>query len=55
MRFLVRRVRKAAEKKLGVSTEYLERLGETSFSGFWKFLLFLPVAGHGEEAPHRYT
>lgn len=46
MRFLVEWFRRAAEARLRVPTGYITELGEASFSGFIKFLLFLPLAGH---------
>jgi hypothetical protein len=46
MRFLVEWIRRAAEPRLRVPTSYITELGEASFSGFIKFVLFLPLAGH---------
>lgn len=46
MGFLVAWIRRAAEARLRVATGYLTLLGEASFSGFIKFVLFLPLAGH---------
>lgn len=46
MRFLVEWIRRAAEARLRVPTSYITELGEASFSGFIKFVLFLPLAGH---------
>lgn len=50
MKFVARAIQRAAERKLRVPADYLGRMGETSFSGFLKFLLVLPVTGH-----HRST
>lgn len=50
MRFLVRAIQRAAERKLRVPADYLGRMGETSFAGFLKFLLVLPVTGHHRTA-----
>src|SRR5690606_32409891 len=47
VRAVVARVlQRAAERKLRVPAEYLGRMGETSFRGFLKFLLFFPLAAH---------
>ena len=46
----VRLVQRGAERKLRVPADYIGRMGETSFSGFLKFLIFLPVAGHRRKA-----
>lgn len=46
MRFLVEWIRRAAEARLRVPTGYITELGEATFSGFIKFVLFLPLAGH---------
>ncbi len=46
MRFFVRLVQRAAERRLRVPADYLDQMGRSSFSGFLKFLLFLPLAGH---------
>lgn len=46
MRFLVEGIRRATESRLRVPTGYITELGEASLSGFIKFLLFLPLAGH---------
>jgi hypothetical protein len=46
MRFLVQWIRRAAEARLRVAAGYITELGEASFSGFIKFLMFLPLAGH---------
>lgn len=46
MGFLVAWIRRAAEARLRAETGYLTVLGEASFSGFIKFVLFLPLAGH---------
>lgn len=50
MRVLVERVRRAVEKRLGVPADYIAELGKASFSGFVKFVLFLPLAGHRRKA-----
>jgi hypothetical protein len=42
----VRFVQRQAERRLRVPADYLGQLGGTSFSGFLKFLLILPVAAH---------
>ncbi len=49
MKALVRRVQRETERKLRVPADYLGRLGDTSFSGFLKFLMFLPVSQHRRE------
>lgn len=49
-RALVRRVQREAERKLRVPADYLGRLGDTSFTGFLKFLMFLPVSQHRRDA-----
>ncbi len=46
MKALVRLIQRGAERKLRVPADYLGRMGETSFSGFLKFLLFLPLSSH---------
>ena len=46
MRFLVEWIRCAAEARLRVPTGYMTELGEATFSGFIKFVLFLPLARH---------
>lgn len=46
MRAFVTLIQRQAEKSLRVPAEYLGRMGEGSFSGFLKFLLFLPLAAH---------
>lgn len=46
MRFLVEWIRRAAEAGLRVPAGYITELGEATFSGFIKFVLFLPLAGH---------
>lgn len=51
MKILVRLVQRAAERRLRVSAEYLGHFGEATFSGFLKFLAFLPAAGHRRRAP----
>jgi alkylhydroperoxidase family enzyme len=50
MKSLVRLVQREAERKLGVPADYLGFMGESSFSGFLKFLLLLPLAGHRRRA-----
>ncbi len=50
MNAFVRLVQRGAERKLRVPADYIGRMGETSFSGFLKFLGFLPVAGHRRKA-----
>jgi hypothetical protein len=46
MRFLIEWIRRAIEARLRVATGYITELGEASFSGLIKFVLFLPLAGH---------
>ena len=46
MKAFVRLVQRQAERKLRVPADYLGRMGESSFSGFLKFLMFLPLARH---------
>lgn len=46
MRFLVEWIRRAVEARLRVPTGYITELGGATFSGFIKFVLFLPLAGH---------
>lgn len=46
MRVLVEWIRRAVEARLRVPTAYITELGEATFSGFIKFVLFLPLAGH---------
>ena len=46
MKAFVRLVQREAERKLRVPADYLGRMGESSFSGFLKFLMFLPLAAH---------
>lgn len=46
MKAIVRFVQREVERRLSVRADYLGALGEASFSGFLKFLLFLPAAGH---------
>jgi len=46
MRAFVRLIQRKAERRLRVPADYLGRIGETSFAGFLKFLLFLPLAAH---------
>ncbi|MFO0697842.1 MAG: hypothetical protein U0236_01345 [Nitrospira sp.] len=46
MGFLIEWIRRAIEARLRVATGYITELGEASFSGFIKFVLFLPLAGH---------
>lgn len=40
--FLIR----SAEKRMGVSMEYLRIIARSSRAAFWKFLFFMPVASH---------
>jgi alkylhydroperoxidase family enzyme len=51
MRAIVRLVQQAAERRMRVPADYIGRIGETSFSGFLKFLLFMPLAGHRKSCP----
>jgi len=51
MRLLARAAQKGAEKKFGVPADYIGQMGETSTSGFLKFLLFLPLAAHRRKLP----
>lgn len=46
MKAFVRFVQRQAERRLRVPADYLRQLGDTSFSGFLKFLMILPVAAH---------
>lgn len=46
MRFLVQWIRGAVESRLRVPADYLTTLGEATFAGFLKFVLFLPLSGH---------
>lgn len=46
MRAFVRLVQRKAERKLRVPADYLGRMGESSFSGFLRFLMFLPLAAY---------
>ena len=46
MKAFVRFVQRQAERRLRVPADYLQQLGDTSFSGFLKFLMFLPAAAH---------
>lgn len=46
MKALVRFVQRLAERQLQVPADYLRQLGDTSFSGFLKFLMILPAAAH---------
>ena len=50
MKVLVKLAQRAAERKLRVPADYLGRMGEASFVGFLKFLLFLPLAAHRRRA-----
>jgi alkylhydroperoxidase family enzyme len=51
MRLLARAAQKGAEKKFGVPADYIRQLGETSTTGFLKFLFFLPLAAHRRKLP----
>jgi alkylhydroperoxidase family enzyme len=42
----VRFVQRQAERQLRVPADYLRQLGDTSSSGFLKFLMILPAAAH---------
>jgi alkylhydroperoxidase family enzyme len=46
VKMIVMLVQRGAERKLRVPADYLGRMGASSFSGFLKFLLFLPLAAH---------
>jgi alkylhydroperoxidase family enzyme len=46
MKALVSLVQRQAERKLRAPADYIGRMGEGSFSGFMKFLMFLPLAEH---------
>ena len=46
MRLMVEWIQRTIEARLSVETGYIAELGQASFSGFIKFLLFLPLAGH---------
>lgn len=50
MRALVRLIQRQAERRLRVPADYIGRMGESSFTGFLKFLVFLPLAGHRRRA-----
>lgn len=46
----VRLVQRAAERQLRVPADYIGRMGENSFTGFLKFLMFLPLSTHRRRA-----
>jgi len=50
VRAFVRLVQREAERKLRVPADYLGVLGESSLSGFLKFLMILPLAAHRRRA-----
>lgn len=43
---MIESVIRSAERRVGVSMEYLRTIARASRSAFWKFLLFMPVASH---------
>ncbi len=53
MKAFVRFVQRRAEKRLRVPADYMGRLGESSFLGLIKFLMFLPLAGHRRKSDPR--
>lgn len=51
LRYLIRKNLDAAERKLGAPVDYLRFIAATSLSAFFKFAMFMPLAGHRKVVP----